>query len=164
MSGRGIARPCFLIHLGSLYSKIIVTITILLCSRIGFLRVFTYDAEENYHMFFSAGTENYFVIAINVVVDSYARCLIMSEHSSMIFVGPWDYCPIFASLRAIRDEMRNFACYNDQIKIALSARANEVKRLEYEECAAMSNNQGVISYVNGCNIEEVDEEVFVIKH
>ena len=40
----------------------------------------------------------------------------------------------------------------------------EVKRLQYEECAPMANNQRVISYVNGCNIEEVDEEVFVIKH
>jgi hypothetical protein len=56
------------------------------------------------------------------------------------------------------------ACYNDQIKDALTARANEVKRLECEEYVAMANNQGVISYVNGCNIEEVDEEVFVIKH
>ncbi|KAG0523398.1 hypothetical protein BDA96_07G120000 [Sorghum bicolor] len=121
-------------------------------SRIGFLRVFAYDAEENYHMFFSAGTENYFLIPTNVVVDSYARCLTMTAHSSMIFVGPREYCPIFASLEAIRDEMRNIACYNDQIKIALNARANEIKRLEYNECTAMANNQGVISYVNGCNI------------
>jgi hypothetical protein len=60
--------------------------------------------------------------------------------------------------------MWNVACYNDQIKIAHSARANELKRLEYEECGAMANNQGVICYVNGCNIEEVDEEVFVINH
>jgi hypothetical protein len=103
----------------------------------------------------------------------------MTAHSSMIFVGPREYCPIFASLEgnfliliiiilyriinilletsniyfaAIRDEMRNIACYNDQIKIALNARANEIKRLEYNECTAMANNQGVISYVNGCNI------------
>jgi hypothetical protein len=67
-------------------------------------------------------------------------------------------------LAAIRDEMRNVACYNDQIKIALNAQANEIKRIEYKEYAAMANNQGVISYVNGCNIEEVDEKVFVIKH
>jgi len=81
----------------------------------------------------------------------------MNTHSSIIFVGPRDYCPIFASLggnlfiilkklyiiinilletfniylAAVRDEIRNIACYNDQIKIALSARANELKRLEY---------------------------------
>jgi hypothetical protein len=67
-------------------------------------------------------------------------------------------------LADVRDEIRNVACYNDQIKDALTARANEVKRLECEEYVAMANNQGVISYVNGCNIEEVDEEVFVIKH
>jgi hypothetical protein len=67
-------------------------------------------------------------------------------------------------LVVVRDEIRNVASDNDQIKYALSARANEVKRLEYEECAAKANNQGFISYVNGCNIEEVDEEVFVIKH
>jgi hypothetical protein len=56
---------------------IVITITIFLCSgQIAFLRVFTYDAEDNYHLVFSASTENYFPIVTNVVVDSYARKLI----------------------------------------------------------------------------------------
>jgi hypothetical protein len=54
-------------------------------------------------------------------------------------------------LIVVRYRIRNDASDNDRIKDALSARAYEVNRLQYEKCAPMANNQGVITYINSCN-------------